>query len=131
MTTSSVVAQDRQFELVDFKIEFDNNSLSKNDTLFVIQDLEPRAFQIYSNTDITYYIEFKFKVDGERIKVRRKSWLLDAQGNTIKGNTKKEVQFMKASAPGVFEFPVAENIVVDKTNFKTFFISYRTKVTYK
>jgi hypothetical protein len=131
--TNLLSAQDqKELTLSGFTVEVNNNKVDYDETISeTLTDLEPKAIRVFDGDDLDYLVEFRFKRDGKRIKVRRSSEVLLSDGTRVKGNTKKEVQFMSASAPGEFEFPVAENIVLDKKNYSTFFISYRTKVKYQ
>ena len=123
--------QKKDLLISGFKVEIDNNKVDYSKSIDEqIIDFEPKKIAIYQNNDFTYQVEFLFKRKGNRIKVRRISEVVLTDGTILKGNRKKEVQFMSSSAPGYFEFPVAENIVLDKTKYSTFFISYRVKVTY-
>ena len=121
-----------ELKLMEFKVEIDNKELDSPGMIEeTLSELNPKTVTVYKNNDLSYQVEFKFKRDGKRIKIRRTSQIILKDGTVVKGNRKKEVQYMSASAPGTFDFPVAENIVLDKTKYATFFISYKASVKYK
>lgn len=121
----------KEINIWKFKVEVNNQQIDYDQTISDhIVDFEAKEIVVYKHTDFSYVVEFLFKRKGNRIKVRRISRVVMNDGTVINGNRKKEVQFMSSSAPGEFEFPVAENIVLDKASYSTFFISYRVKVTY-
>jgi len=113
-----------QVEIDNKKVDYDK-SISKQ-----LIDFESKEIIVYKDKKRSCLVEFLYKRRGNRIKLRRKSKVILSNGSILKGNRKKEVQFMSSSAPGYFEFPVAENIVLDKTAYSTFFISYTVRVTY-
>ena len=122
----------RKITLSNFTVEVNQGRIEYDRIISdEVVDLEEKSIHVFKHEDFEYNVQFRFKRDGNRIKVRRKSEVILSDGKVIKGKTKKEVQFMSASAPGEFEFPVAENFVLDKDQISTFFISYRTKVNYK
>lgn len=121
----------KEIEISGFTVEINNEKIDYDLTIQEeIVDLEPKDIVVFQNYDFTYVVEFRFKRSGNRIKVRRISEVRLKDGTRIRGNRKKEVQFMSASAPGLFEFPVAENIVLNKGMYSTFFVSYRVNVKY-
>ena len=113
-----------QVEIDNKKVNYDK-SISKQ-----LIDFESKEIIVYQDKERSYLVDFLYKRRGNRIKLRRKSKIILSNGSILRGNTKKEVQFMSSSAPGYFEFPVAENIVLDKKAYSTFFISYTVRVTY-
>ena len=126
-------AQDtRKITLSDFTVELNQDKIDFDE---IINDVLPynedRFIPVIMHDGIQYKVQFRFKRNGNRIKIRRKSMVILSDGRILNGKTKKEVQFMSTSVPGAVEFPVAENFVLDKEQFSTFFISYRTKVNYK
>jgi hypothetical protein len=131
--TGILMAQDNKvITLSGFTVEINNKQQEYEQSISsMIDDLAPLTLLVYEGEGFRYLVEFRFKGDGKRIKVRRTSQVLLSDGTRVKGNTKKEVQFMSSSAPGIFEFPVAENIVLDKKNYSTFFVSYRAQVKYQ
>jgi len=129
--TSVKAHENMTLKISDFTVEINNKEIAVDKIIDdIIVDLEPKTIIIFQNDELTYQVEFLFKRSGNRIKVKRRSTVLMPDGGAISGNSKKEVQFMSSSAPGNFEFPVAENIVLDKNTYSTFFISYRVQVKY-
>ena len=131
IATSSFAQDQKKVRFSKFKIEINNNQQAAEELIEdVIVDFEPKVITLFSNDDLRYQVELLFKRKGNRIKVRRDSEIVLSDGTVLKGNRKKEVQFMSSSAPGEFEFPVADNIVLNKEQYATFFISYRINVSY-
>lgn len=86
---------------------------------------------IFEKNGLRYSHEFTYKKGSNRLKLVRRGYALRSGNETKFGKKKKDMQEIKTSIPGVLSKKVTENIVLDKENLESIFVSFNYELNYK
>jgi hypothetical protein len=86
---------------------------------------------LFEQNGLRYGHEFTYKKGTNRLKLVRRGYALKSGSETKFGKKKKDMQEMKTSIPGTLNKKVTENIVLDKDNLESIFVSFNYELIYK
>jgi hypothetical protein len=86
---------------------------------------------LFEQNGLRYGHEFSYKKGTNRLKLVRRGYALKSGSETKFGKKKKDMQEIKTSIPGTLSKKVTENIVLDKDNLESIFVSFNYELNYK
>ena len=118
--------------LKSFTIEVNGEAVKMDTTITtkLVMDV-PSEITIYSNDNLKYVGVFTYKRSTNRLKLIRKFYAVKGMDKPVSSKTKKDVQYIKVSIPKTFNGKSSENLVVDKDNLESIFVSFNYEFKYQ
>ncbi|MCD4680010.1 MAG: hypothetical protein K8S00_06445 [Bacteroidales bacterium] len=114
-----------------FSVDVNGKSIGfdKEITVQLVPDVE-KQIEIYNSDGIRFVAVFKFTRSNNRLKLIRWFYGHKFPEKIIKSKKKKDVQFIKVSAPGSWTGMVSENILLDKKKLESIYVTFKYEFLY-
>jgi hypothetical protein len=128
----SVFSQSRTLEIENLIVEKngEKQEVQVSQTHDVsIADRKPII--VYEDQGIRIAFEVKYQIRGDRVKLSRQVYAIAPGGEEVKGPRRKDVIYLKTGNQDAMKKKVSENLLIDKVNLTTYFISFDYSFIYR